>query len=87
MKKKITYIAFFLYISLPIGMFLFRLGGKISINPTIDTIIALVLIPVSSIIVFCAFLGGTMGAVIGTIITIVLAILIIEWIFKKPTSA
>jgi len=33
------------------------------------------------------FFGGKMGAVIGTIITIALAILIIEWIFKKPTSA
>jgi len=56
MKKKITYIEFLLYISLPVGMFVFRLGDNISINPIINTIIALALIPVSSIIVFCAFL-------------------------------
>ena len=87
MKKTITYIAFFLYLSLPVGMFVFRLGGNISINPIIDSIIVLALIPVSTIIVSCAFFGGRMGAIIGTIITIALAILIIEWIFKKPTSA
>ena len=87
MKKKLTYLIAFLYISVPVVMFMFRIGDNISINPIIDAIIILLLVPVSSIIALLGFFGGRMGIVIGTIITIGIAVFLIEWFFKKrPTD-
>lgn len=87
-KKKITYFAALIYIVIPAGMILFHIGeGTSSINPIVDAVLLLFWIPVSFIIVFFGFLCGKTGAIFGTIITMGLAIFLIERFFKKPNSS
>ena len=87
MKKYIVYIIVFIYIAIPVVLFIFKFGDGIpSINPEIDFALIILLIPVSFIIFMFGLFGGQTGAIIGTLLTICIAILIIERYFKKHPS-